>query len=169
MAVLSIILGVFLIIAGISFIATPLATFLATGFILAIFLFVYGIAGIVKAIQGKAHVLEVVCSVLAIIVGIVAIIRPGGTLAFDTIILYFLAAWLFVVGVTSIIIAFQSRPSNGWYWGLISGILAVILGILAFIYPMFSAITVGILIGFFCIFGGISLISLAFTTNEAEE
>ena len=45
MTVLSIILGVLLIIGGFSCMFTPLATFLSTGYFLAIMLLVYGAYG----------------------------------------------------------------------------------------------------------------------------
>ncbi len=166
MAVLSVIVGILLILGGICCIVTPLATFLATGYILCIILLVFGVMGIVRAFQKKAHALEVVSSILAIIVGIVALTRPGGALVFDGVLVYLMAAWLLVQGVSAIVIGIQSRPESGWVFGLIAGILCVLLGIYAFIRPEFMAVTAGVLLGFFIIAAGVSLISFGAMTNE---
>lgn len=169
MVVLSVILGVLLIIVGFSCIFTPLATFLATGYLLGIILLVYGIAGIIRSFGHKADVLEWILNILSIVVGVVAIIRPGNTLVFDGIILILIACWLLAQGIIQIVLAFKTKSENkGWYWGLIVGILAVLLGILAFLNPMFTAVTAGILVGFFFVEAGISLISMgvAFGSDE---
>ena len=49
MTVLTIILGVLMIFFGIFMMCTPLATFLSAGYFLGIMMFVYGIAGIIRA------------------------------------------------------------------------------------------------------------------------
>ena len=102
-----------------------------------------------------------------IIVGIVAIVRPGGTLVIDGLLIFFLAAFFLVMGVVEIVMAFKTKAINKtWYLGLIVGILAVIVGIICFVYPSIAAITVGVLIGFFFIEIGISLISFATVSGD---
>jgi len=167
MVVLSIILGVLLIIGGISCMATPFATYLSTGYFVGIFMFVYGIAGLVRGFQKKAHALEIVVSVLAIIVGIISFVRPGTALVFDGVMLYVIAAWFVIQGIVSIVISFQMKSvSSGWFWGLIVGILGVILGIYSFAHPMVTALTAGLLIGFYFIESGIDLIVLAVAVDS---
>ena len=69
---------------------------------------------------------------------------------FDRILLYLIAAWFTIEGIVSIVLAIQVKDINsGWYWGLIFGILAVLVGIYAFAHPMFTAVTTGILVGIF--------------------
>ena len=80
MAILGILCGIILVLAGISFMATPLATYLATGYIFAITLLVVGIVGIVNFINKKTSALSFVTSILAVIVGLVCVFRPGKTL-----------------------------------------------------------------------------------------
>ena len=46
------------------------------------------------------------------------------------------------------------------------GILGIIVGIIAFANPMFTAVTAGVLLGLFFIQIGITLISLAFASEE---
>lgn len=168
MTVLSIIVGVLLIIGGFCCMFTPVGTFLATGYFLGIILLVFGIVGIVRGFQKQAKALEVVVSVLAVIVGVFALFRPGSTMEFDRILLYLIAAWFTIEGIVSIVLAIQVKDINsGWYWGLIFGILAVLVGIYAFAHPMFTAVTTGILVGIFFITAGFELISFAFALSDA--
>ena len=132
MVVLSVILGVLLMIGGFACIFTPLATFFTTGYFLCALMLVFGIVGIVRAFQKKADVFEIIVSILAIIVGLIALFRPGSSLVFDGVILIFIACWFLV----------------------------------AFANPMFTAVTAGVLLGLFFIQIGITLISLAFASEE---
>ena len=161
MSLIGIIMGILLIIGGVSCIATPLATFLSTGYLIGASFLVYGIAGLIRNVQLRARALEIVVDVLAIIVGIISFIRPGATLVFDGMLLYCIAAWFLVQGISSIVFAFEIKPViGGWYWVLISGILGVLLGIYSFAHPMVTALTAGILIGFYFIESGVSMIAL---------
>jgi uncharacterized membrane protein HdeD (DUF308 family) len=169
MTVFSIILGVLLIIGGFSCMFTPLATFLSTGYFLGILMLVYGISGIIRGFQKKAQALEVVISVLAVIVGLISLFRPGSTLIFDQILIYVIASWFTLQGIFSIVLAFQVKEEKkGWYWGLIVGILGVIVGLYSFAHPIFTAVTAGILIGCYFVEAGFSMIMLAAAINEME-
>lgn len=166
MTVLLVILGIIMIAGGVGCIFTPLATLLSAGYIIGILFLVYGVIGIVNNIKNVAGPLEWIISILAVIVGVFAIVRPGSTLVIDRILMFMIAAFFVIQGVTHIVLAIQTRGSSGWFIGLIVGILAVALGIYAFINPAIAAITVGVLIGFFFIMCGISMITLGVAANE---
>ncbi len=169
MSVLCVILGIILIFGGVACLFTPLATLLSAGYIIGILLLVFGIFSIIRAIQEKGGVLDWILSILAIIVGIVAMVRPGGSLVIDTVLVYLLIAFFLVEGVLQICIAFKSKAVNkGWYWNLIAGIICVIVGIICLIQPMVAAVTIGILIAFIFIAAGFSLIALGTSDSEAE-
>ena len=162
MTVLSIILGVILVFCGFSCMVTPLATLLYTGYFIGIMLLFYGISGIVRGFMKQAHVLEVVCSVVAVIVGLISLVRPGSTLIFDAFIIYFIAIWFVIQGIISIALSLKVRKvKKTWILGLIFGILGVALGIYSFVHPLFAAVTAGILIGFYFVDTGFSMIMLA--------
>ena len=169
MTVLSIILGVIMIIGGFSCMFTPLATFLSTGYYIGILFLIYGITGIVRGFKKEANVWEVILSVLAIIVGVVSLVRPGSTLIIDGVLIYVIAIWFVIQGIVSIVTAIQAKGSNsGWFWGIIVGILAIIVGGYSFAHPVFTAVTAGILIGFYFIEAGISLIMFAGAYSSQE-
>lgn len=161
MTILSIIFGVLMIIGGVSCMFTPLATFLSTGYYFAILLLVYGVVGIIRFFKKMAGGLELVVSILAVVVGLIAMFRPGQTLIFDGMILYFIAAWLLIQGVTTIVLSIQARNErSGWFWGVIAGILGVIAGVYSFAHPVLTAVTAGVLIGLYFIEVGIDMIAL---------
>ena len=167
MTAISIILGVLLIFAGISSMCTPFLTFLAAGYFIGIMMFVYGVAGVVKAFQKKAGVFEVIMSILAIIVGVFAIIRPGSTLMIDIMLMYCVAFWFTLRGVMAIVLAFQVKGiSKGWFWWLILGILSLILGCYSFVHPAVMALTTGILIGLYFVEAGVDMIVCATTLKQ---
>ena len=116
MVVLSVILGVLLMIGGFACIFTPLATFFTTGYFLCALMLVFGIVGIVRAFQKKADVFEIIVSILAIIVGLIALFRPGSSLVFDGVILIFIACWFLVEGIAMIVEGVKSRATNRHWW-----------------------------------------------------
>ena len=161
MGIFSIILGIILIIGGVSFMFTPFATFLAAGYMIAIMLFMYGIFGVVRFFQKEAGALELISSILAIIVGVIAIVRPGGTLVLDNFVLNMVSAWLLVKGLINIIVSVQGRNEiKGWGWGVAAGVLSIVAGILSFLNPTITALTVGILMGLIFVENGIDMIVL---------
>ena len=141
--------------------ATPLATFLSTGFFIGAALLVYGIIGLVQCLRLKLGALGIVVNILAIICGVISFIRPGTALIFDGVMLYVIAFWFLLHGIALIVIAFQKKSVNKrWYWGIIAGILGILLGIYSFAHPMVTAVAAGILIGLYFIQSGVSLIAL---------
>lgn len=159
MSIISIILGVLLIVGGVCCMFTPFATFLSAGTMIAIMLFIYGIFGIVRFFQKEVGVLELIASILAIIVGVIAFIRPGGALVIDGFVLNMVSAWLLVKGLITIIVSIQGRDEiKGWGWGVAAGVLSIVAGVLSFMHPMITALTVGILMGLMFVENGIDMI-----------
>ena len=117
MTLISIILGVLMIIGGFLCMFTPMSTFLSTGYFLCAMMLVYGIVGIVRFIRKESDVLQLVISVLSIIVGLIALFRPGTTLVFDSMVLTMIAVWLLVQGVITIVVSIKGRDYiEGWGW-----------------------------------------------------
>ena len=169
MTVLLIIVGVFLIICGVSCIFTPIATLFSAGIFIGICLLVFGFFGIIRCIREHGHPLEWVLNILALIIGIIAFVRPGSALVIDSIIVFILAAFFLINGLVLIIRAIQTKSFNGqWVWELIIGILSLILGVYSFAHPTFAAITTGWLIGLWFLESGISTIIFATVANRMQ-
>ena len=154
---------------GVVCLFNPGETFLAAGYVMTILLLIYGIIGIVRVIQKKSQPLELIPSILAVIIGIIAIFRPGTTLVIDGLMAILFAAWFIVQGIISIYVSIASRKiQKGWIWicGLIIGIISLLLGILSFVQPLVSAVAIGILIGIYLIEAGLNMIVLATAVSQ---
>ena len=169
MGVLTIILGVLLAIGGFCCIFTPFATFLAAGYIIGIMLFIYGLFALIRSVQMKAGALAYITSILAIIVGFLAVFRPGGTLVVDALILILVAIWFLVQGAASLIMSIRNRKEiPSWGLGVVAGIFGIVAGIICLVYPHVEMFAVGILIGIFLIEAGFSLITFGSVFGSGE-
>ena len=170
MKVVSYILGGLLIVAGIACLFNPGSTVLATGYVMAILLLIYGIVGIINVIMKKTLPIFLLASIPAAIIGIIAIVRPGTTLVFDAFMAILFAAWFIVQGITTIVIAAQTRRvRRGWGFSLAIGIISVVVGIYSFVHPTISLVAIGILIGIYLIEAGIDLIVLTATVGSIQD
>lgn len=170
MTVLTIILGVLLILGGISCIFTPVATFLSTGYFVGILFLIYGIGGIIRAFQRKSHALDIILSILSVAVGVASILRPGTTLVFDKILLLLVSAYFILQGIITIAISMKAKGvSKIWLLYTILGALGILLGIYSLIHPLVAAVTIGYLIGFYFIDSGISMILLASAADAIKK
>lgn len=170
MKVLTIILGILLTICGIACIFSPGATFLATGYVLAVLLLVYGIIVIINVIRKYSSPIMLFAGIPAVIIGAIALFRPGSGEAFDLLLLYLFSAWFIVQGIATMVVSIRSRHfTRGWGFGLAMGIISVIVGGYSFAHPAVSAIAIGILVGIYFIEAGISLMSLAFMARNIDD
>jgi uncharacterized membrane protein HdeD (DUF308 family) len=98
--------------------------------------------------------------VLAIIFGLIALIAPGiALLAF----IFVFAAYALIDGIMAVYIAIRERGSlSRWGWVLFEGILGIIIGIVAFIHPGFTALVLLYFVAIWAIVTGIMEIAAAF-------
>ena len=172
MGIISIILGVLLALAGIACLLTPAMTLMSVGYFIIIMLFVYGVAAVVNSIATKTYGITLVFGIISVIFGIVGIIHPGDIAVSTDMFLVFLAAvWFVAQGVYSIIMAFNAKKLTGKFgWlALLVGILALIVGVYSFIHPFFAVVTLGMLISFFVIESGISLITIGVVQRKKDK
>ena len=171
MTVITIILSIVMILCGISCMITPMATFLSMGYFFGIMFFVYGLTGVIRAFTKKdLSTVQVIMSVLALLVGIVAIAKPGSTLAIDAMILGFVAAWFIVQGAAQIVMSWKIKDlDKSWIWWFIIGILGVILGIYCLMHPKVAALTAGFLLGFSFLETGFNMLMLAVASGKKDK
>lgn len=169
MSAITIIAGIILIIAGIIVFFTPVETMLAVGLFIAVLFLVYGIAGLIKAFQGRSNVWEIILDVLAIVVGVACIFLPGGRMIFDQTLLYMIAFWFIIQGIFTVIMSIKTREFFfAWFLGVIVGVLSVILGIISLFNPMFEAAVLGIVIGIYFVESGINMILLGSAVSTLQ-
>ena len=93
--------------------------------------------------------------IILVILGILAILVPPlATIAVEIFI-----GWLFVIsGVAGLITTFGARGAPGFWWSLLSAILAIAAGIVLLLWPVSGVVTLTLLlIAFFIIEGILSI------------
>jgi len=148
--------GILLIIAGILAILQPAIAALAAELLLA-WLFVFaGVVQIVYAIheRGKdGFGLKILSAILTLLLGIFMLLRPIAGIASIALLI---GAFVFMSGVSSVMLAFKVKPKPGWGWVLFDGILSIAIALLiATGWPQSSIGFVGILVGIVMIYGGL--------------
>lgn len=77
---------------------------------------------------------------------------------------------LIAVGVLRAIMAFQVRPSKGWWWPLLSGIVSVLLGALILLeWPESGLWVIGLFIAIELIFNGWAYVFVALAARAAAK
>ena len=103
MTVLFVILGILMILCGVSCMFTPLSTFISTGYFIVILMAVFGITGLVWSITKKKYGTTFIFSILSIILSIVLLFFPNLMLLADGVLVYLTAAWFVIQGIVSIV------------------------------------------------------------------
>jgi uncharacterized membrane protein HdeD (DUF308 family) len=161
-------LGLFLVVAGAAAIAFPLLSTIATKIMLGWIFLVAGVLMVVHAFSIK----QWQGFILGLLIGLLYAVA-GGWLAFfpftGIITLTILLAALFLAeGVLEVIMAVRVRPHEGWVWLLISGLVAVAVGVMiAAELPTSAAWAIGLLTGINLLSSGVSFIVLALAGRRA--
>ena len=170
MVVFSVILGILLVIGGFSLLFTPLASLMSFGYFIIILFFIYGVYGIVRAVQKKTYDADFFFSILSVILGIVCLFIPEATLVNDFVILYMAAGWFLFKAILTIwgsVSAKKFGAGTGTVvCGVILGILEIALTVYSILHPMVLAVAVALLLGFYFIEAGISMIAVATTVDR---
>jgi uncharacterized membrane protein HdeD (DUF308 family) len=117
---------------------------------------IFGIAAVIRSFtlikREKTWWVLLIEGMLGIAIGIFIFIWPIATTIF---IIYFIAAWLIITGMSAIVSGSSAKSSIG----IFSGVISLMLGIFIFLRPPFYATaTLLLFIGFFAIFRGIAMI-----------
>lgn len=104
--------------------------------------------------------------IFAVIFGLIALFAPA--LALTTLVLVF-GIYALVDGIGSIGYALMNRQRQRWWLGLITGIISVLAGIVAFLLPILTGLTLLLVIGFWAIFIGIAQIVAAIQLRKEIE
>jgi uncharacterized membrane protein HdeD (DUF308 family) len=104
--------------------------------------------------------------VLAILLGVVAVLLPGPTLA--ALVLLF-AAYMVVDGVLAIIAAVRAaRRRQRWGWLIFEGVVDLAAAAIAFLFPIATIFAFVLLLGAWAIVSGAMLWAAAFRLNLAH-
>jgi uncharacterized membrane protein HdeD (DUF308 family) len=163
-----VIMGVLMILGGISMLATPLLNFISAGYLVIILFFVWGIFGIARGISEKSYDKKFFFAILSLILGVVGLVVPGAAVMNNFIILYLAAGWFIIHGVLSIIDAIAGGNIGDdavtKFVGIALGVLEIALGIYSIAHPAVLAVSLGLLIGFYFIESGVNAIIIGKAT-----
>lgn len=160
--------GILAIILGILFFANPAATLIVLMTFLGAYWIVDGIFSLAAAFQEKENRgWSIFSGILSILAGIAIFVQPVfSTLFTTTFLVYFMGFLVLASGISSIVTGFKLGKSSGKWAMILSGVLAVILGILLLFNPVFSAAVFVAMIGAFAVIGGIMLIVYSFKIKK---
>jgi uncharacterized membrane protein HdeD (DUF308 family) len=163
------VMGILTIIGGFSMLVTPLATFLGTGHCIVLLFFINGVVSIVQAISEGRYDKQFFFAVLSLILGIVCIAVPGIAEMSNSILFYMAAGWFLLRGAMTIFDAIGNREEGGMskIFGIILGVLEVLMGVYSIAHPAVLAVSIGLLIALYFIESGAKMIFLGSAVSSA--
>ena len=163
---LTLLRGIAAVLFGILALVWPGITALSLVLLWGAYTFADGIFSLGAAIMGAGGATTgqrwwlAITGVLGIAAGLIAFFAPALT---GSVLLVFIAIWAIAIGVMAIVGAIQLRKEMDGEWLLIlSGIIAIVFGVLMFMQPVAGALAVVWMIATFAIIFGIDLIWLSF-------
>lgn len=102
----------------------------------------------------------------AILFGIAVILFPA--IALNVLVLL-VAAYFLVDGVFEIIYALQNRDQSRWWVALLQGLISVLAGIAAFLYPGMTSLILLYIVAFWAILSGLMQIIIAIDMRKVIE
>jgi len=155
--------GLLAIVFGVLTVMSPVRTAALLAMWLGVMALVEGVVVLVAAFSGSAPVSRrwaVFYALVSIAFGVLALINP---LATASVLLLFLAAWLVVGGIYRIIFAIRVRKQIRGEWMLVlSGLLAVALGVMFALNPLSGLIVTSLWIGALALVYGVLQVIAAF-------
>jgi uncharacterized membrane protein HdeD (DUF308 family) len=163
--------GVLAVLFGLYALFSPAAALLTLVFVFGFYAIMDGVAAIVVGFRHRRtshwgwHVVQGVVSLIA---GLIALFWPGPTLL---ALVFIIAVWSIVLGVTEIVEAFQARRlgSSSWGWLLVGGIVGILFGIVLFSSPAAGALALLWVIGVFALVLGVVQVVWAFRLRRVAK
>jgi uncharacterized membrane protein HdeD (DUF308 family) len=154
--------GIIALLFGIMAIASIEFTLLFLVYLFGAYVLIDGILAIIVSLQERrstsAWLAVFVIGIVGIVVGVLSFIHPGNV---ALLIFYLVAAWLIIAGLFGVISALLRASGTEWL-SIIGGILSVIVGIIFFLHPTSSILSIVWLLGVFALVYGIIQIIKAF-------
>lgn len=161
--------GVLTVIFGILAMAWPISTVVALAVLWGVYALVDGLMSFGIAfshrVSGWVRALYVFLGVVGIVAGLVVIFRPiSGAL----ILTWVLGIWLMVHGILEVASAFGSDTTMPKWLMVVTGLLALIAGILVAANPGRAVISITVWMGVFAVLWGITTIAAGASLRKLE-
>lgn len=173
MKALSIVLGLLLIVGGIMSIVNPASIMMSLGTLMGLFILVHGVGSLITYFRFRpwAEGWGAAGAILSIVLGILLMTSAMLKLYANLVLVFAAGLWMLSAGVVGVVMAVRlfkmgrtrsrGRHGTGWAVLLLLGIVLIGLGVVAFVHPVVSAMTIGVLLGVHVIAAGVELIAAA--------
>lgn len=102
--------------------------------------------------------------ILAILFGLFALFTPGTALL---ALVFVFGAYAILDGVTALVVGIRHRGEDRhWGWHVVQGVVSVLAGIIAFVWPGVTVLAILFVIAFWSIVGGIAEIAESFMMRK---
>ena len=156
----TVIRGVLAIVFGVVALVAPISTAVSLAVVIAVFAIVDGLFEIVDGIRHRSTGgagLRILQGVLTLAFGVVLVVWPAIT---ALAIVWTVGVWAVVVGVIQLVVALSLRKvvRSGWGWGVVSGLVSVIFGVIVVARPSAGLVSIVWVLGVYAIMLGVLLI-----------
>lgn len=175
MKIFTIIMGILLILGGISCVFMPGITFLSIAWILGICFLVMGvnicIAYFHERKKEESSIWDLVSGGLTILFGVLLLTNVYAKFLTEAMIIYGFVFWLLATGGMRIAASIQLKRAGVkyWIWMFLVGALTIIIGVYALFHPGVTARALGYLIGIVVIIQGINLLSFGLSMKVLDK
>lgn len=160
-------MGTILILLGALAVASPAVVGTAVVYVIGGMLLLAGVVQVVHGLRSTGWSEKIVPLIMGIITGLAGIAVLAHPLLGLTVLALVLAVFFVVEGVWKIVASFSFRPVRGWLAMLISGAVALVLGILIWQqWPLSGLWAVGVLVGVDLLSTGASFVVLSMTIRR---
>ncbi len=165
MRVVSIILGILLVLAGMFMVVTPGATYASMSWVIGFLLILVGVNELAQYFAagktGKRSTWELVGGILSLVLGALVLFNPMLGIFVELSMTYAFDIWLIIGGILRIARAFEMRKTKekNWGWVLTMAILSVVVGVYALFHIGTLMLAIGIMVGVSVMMSGFNLIA----------
>jgi uncharacterized membrane protein HdeD (DUF308 family) len=118
----------------------------------------------VAAVARSVWWLVLLRGVFAILFGLIALFTPGTALL---ALVYVFGAYAILDGVTAIVAGIRHRGAEShWVWHIVQGVVSVVAGVVAFVWPGVTVLAILFVIAFWSIVNGIAEIMESFAMRR---
>ena len=118
----------------------------------------------VQSVATTTWWLALLRGIFMVLFGIIALVSPG--IALLTLVWVF-GFYAILDGIAAIVIGIRTRGEPHWVWTIVQGVVSVLAGVIALIWPGVTALTLLFVVAFWAIVLGIGEIGGAFASSKS--
>lgn len=170
MKIITIISGILTILAGIFCLAHPAFTAFSLAWILGFLLIISGINILVGYFSKKeGSKSDVFFAILSIIGGVLLLFNYWMQLLTNVVIIIVIAGFILIMGILRITASLRFKKDGlPWVLSMLSGILSVLVALMAFINPAAGILLMDYILSFIFIVQGINLLSFGISIKKTK-